>query len=802
MASDALPLLPLRDILIFPGTVAPLFVGREKSLAALDVADLCPRSEIMLVAQTSAGTGDPGPDDLYKIGTIASVLQRIRLPDGTVKILVEGKRRARILSFTNTLEYLAVKAETLPETCANPKESEGLIRSTMMALEQYAKLNVKALPQEILLRLTGIRDEGKLADAIIPHMQQLKVLERQEMLETLDVGARLEKVIGHLHGEMSVARTERRIRARVKKQVEKSQKEYYLNEQMAAIQKELGDKDGVSEAMEIENRIKNRNLPEEIVEKAYKELRKLKSMSPMSAESTVVRNYLDVLLSLPWKEYSEEQRDIVLAKETLDADHFGLDKVKERILDFLSVRMLMEDSKSPILCLVGPPGVGKTSLAKSVADATGRKFVRVSLGGLRDEAEIRGHRRTYIGSMPGKIINALRKAGTSNPVILLDEIDKMSNDHRGDPTAAMLEVLDPEQNSTFTDHYLDMEYDLSKVLFIATANSTHTMTSPLLDRIEVVRLSGYTEEEKMAIARQYLVPKQVKNNGLDGTGVTFTEEALWCIVRHYTREGGVRNLEREIASVLRKLARTHLEKVGLENFLTVKCDDVTSTAIETYLGPHKYRVGIGNKEHQIGICTGLAWTEVGGEILMIEVASMPGTGKLTITGKLGDVMQESAQAALSYVRSRAAFLGLADGFYQKLDLHIHVPEGAIPKDGPSAGIAMATALTSALTFRPVSKDIAMTGEINLRGSALPIGGLKEKLLAAHRSGIKKVLIPEDNRKDLKDIPDVVLKDIEVVPVEHMDQVLLHALVWKTEEDSKDELHSKLSGVPVVLASVV
>jgi ATP-dependent Lon protease len=704
------------------------------------------------------------------------------------------------VSFTNTLDHFAVKVAPLEERKSNSKESEGLIRSALTAMEQYVKLNKST--QELLLSISHMRDEGKLADTIIPHLAGLKVPERQEMLEMLDVSARLEKVIGYIHAEMEVARTERRIRARVKKQMERSQKEYYLNEQMAAIQKELGEKDGKSEWSDFESKIKSKNLTPEARERAQKELRKLKSMQAMSAESTVVRNYLDVLLSLPWKHYSDEQHDILAARETLDADHFGLEKVKERILDFLSIRMLVPDSKGPILCLVGPPGVGKTSLAKSVADATGRKFVRVSLGGVRDEAEIRGHRRTYIGSMPGKILNAIKKAGTSNPVVLLDEIDKMGSDNfRGDPTAAMLEVLDPEQNSTFVDHYLDMEYDLSKVLFIATANSTHNMSSPLLDRMEIVRLSGYTEEEKMAIARQYLLPKQIKNNGLEGTGVTFTEDSLRSIIRFYTREGGVRSLEREIASVLRKSARAHLEKYSLPNFLTHKCEDITSHTVETHLGPPKYRIGTGNEEHQVGICTGLAWTEVGGDILMIEVATMPGTGKLTITGKLGDVMQESAQAALSYVRSRAPFLGLEDGLYQKLDVHIHVPEGAIPKDGPSAGIAMATALTSALAYRPVSKDIAMTGEITLRGGVLPIGGLKEKILAAHRSGIKKVLIPKDNVKDLKDIPAVVLNDIEVVAVEHMDTVLLHALVWKGDDEVKDELYTRLSGgTPILMAS--
>lgn len=839
-----LPLLPLRDILVFPSTVVPLFVGRDKSIQALEAA-MAGSKEIILAAQIKAKTNEPTVEDIYRVGTVSVILQLLRLPDGTVKVLVEGQRRARILEYTQTEEFFMVDAEVMAEQASTGVENEALIRTVKMAFDNYVRLN-KRIPPEMLLSIAQIENESKLADTLVAHLTNLKLQDKQRLLEQTDPRQRLEELYGFIQSEIEIMRVEKKIRARVKRQMEKTQKEYYLNEQMAAIQKELGERDdGRAELAEIESQIKKKKLSEEAREKVTRELRKLKHMSAMSAEATVVRNYIETVLSLPWNEFTAEKRDINYAREVLDHDHFGLDKIKDRILEFLSVRMLVEDLKGPILCLVGPPGVGKTSLAKSVAESTGRKFVRIALGGVRDEAEIRGHRRTYIGSMPGKIINALKKAGSANPVILLDEIDKLSQDFRGDPTSALLEVLDPEQNNTFVDHYLDIDFDLSKVLFMATANSTHTISKPLLDRMETIRLSGYTEEEKLAIAKQYLVPKQIKMNGLGGSDVTIAPGAIRELIRYYTREAGVRSLERELGSVLRKLARKYLEKhykdekgqaaaeedgaqtahaapkatkdaaaserEGDSNAKASKAstaekvaklnitvnETVTEKTIQKYLGPRKFRIGLGNAQHEVGLCTGLAWTEVGGDLLVAEVSVMPGKGKLTITGKLGEVMQESAQAALSYVRSRAKFLGLDDDFYQKVDLHIHVPEGAIPKDGPSAGIAMATALTSALTFRPVSKDVAMTGEITLRGRVLPIGGLKEKIIAAHRGGIKKVIIPKENEKDLKDLPKNVLKEVTVVAVEHMDTVLMHALVWKQadgESKVQDELFEKLRKV--------
>lgn len=811
-----IPLLPLRDILVFPSTVVPLFVGREKSIQALEQA-MSTNKEILLAAQVKAKTNEPAPEDIYTVGTISTILQLLRLPDGTVKVLVEGQRRARITEFLQTDEFFLVKAEPLPEQKAKGVENEALVRTVKMSFDNYVRLN-KRIPPEMLLSIASMEDESKLADTLVAHLSNLKLQDKQRLLEETNPAKRLEDLYGYIQSEIEIMRVEKKIRARVKRQMEKTQKEYYLNEQMQAIQKELGDRDdGRAEIADLENQIKTKKLSDEAREKLLKEVKKLKHMSPMSAEATVVRNYIDTVLTLPWNDFSEEIRDTIYAEEVLNRDHFGLEKVKDRILEYLSVRTLVDHMKGPILCLVGPPGVGKTSLARSVATATGRRFVRVALGGVRDEAEIRGHRRTYIGSMPGKMIHALKKAGKSNPVILLDEIDKLSQDFRGDPSSALLEVLDPEQNHTFNDHYLDLDYDLSKVLFLATANSLHSIPRPLLDRMEVISLAGYTEEEKQMIATQYLIPKQFKENGLENQDLNFGTKAIHELIRYYTRESGVRNLEREIASVCRKLARKHMRKIEADAHEAMKSDSkevkplkerlklevnsisekITEKTVNKYLGPRKYRIGYQNSHHEIGMCTGMAWTEVGGDLLVTEVAVVPGNGKLIITGKLGEVMQESAQAALSYVRSRAKFLSIAEDFYTKVDIHIHVPEGAIPKDGPSAGITMATSLTSALTLRPVSKDVSMTGEITLRGRVLAIGGLKEKILAAHRGGIKKIIIPKDNEKDLVDIPKNIMKDLTIVPVEHMDSVLMHALVWKhpdANSEVQDELFEKLKKV--------
>ena len=810
-----IPLLPLRDILVFPNAVVPLFVGRDKSIAALEHA-MSTSKEIMLAAQKKAKTNDPSEEDIFEVGTISTILQLLRLPDGTVKVLVEGRKRAKITQFVDSEEFFVVEAEELKEQLA-ADDNEALVRTVKTAFENYVRLN-KRIPPEMLLSISQIEGEGRLADTLVGHLTNLKLQEKQTLLEEANPSKRLEQIYGYIQSEIEIMRVEKKIRARVKRQMEKNQKEYYLNEQMAAIQKELGDReDGKNEIQDFDEQIKEKKLSDEAREKLTKEVKKLKQMSPMSAESAVVRNYLETVLSLPWGEYTKEIRNISYAETILNRDHYGLDKIKDRILEYLSIRSLSKELKGPILCLVGPPGVGKTSLAKSIADSTGRKFTRIALGGVKDQAEIRGHRKTYIGSMPGKIIMSLKKAGSSNPVVLLDEVDKISADYRGDPTAALLEVLDPEQNHTFSDHYLDLDYDLSKVLFLATANSLSGIPRPLLDRMEVINLSGYTEDEKLEISKRYLLQKTKKQNGLDGQAVDVTDDAIREILRFYTRESGVRNLERELGKLYRKAARKHLkvffkEQPGSEvnvsdsgeinipedvDFSKFSVNETISAAnIEDYLGPRRYRIGVQNEVHEAGLCTGLAWTEVGGELLVTEVAVFAGKGKVTVTGKLGDVMQESSQAALSYVRSRAAFLDLDPNFYEKNDIHIHLPEGAIPKDGPSAGITMATALTSALTGRLVNKDVAMTGEITLRGRVLAIGGLKEKALAAHRGGIKKILFPKDNEKDLRDIPDAIRKEIEWVPVEHMDQVLMHALVWNQtgEKEIHDNLFERLKDI--------
>ena len=762
------PLLPLRDIIVFPHMVVPLFVGRQRSIKALEEATQ-KQSPIFLSSQKDAKTNEPTEEDIYKTGTVGTVVQMLKLPDGTVKVLIEGKRRAKIVRFVNSPDFFLVEIEEAPEVVERNTEVEALTREVHTTFENYVKLK-KKIPPEMVMSVSSIDDPGRLTDTIIAHLK-IKIEDRQNLLETFNAAERLEKVLGHMRAEIEILEVERRIRSRVKKQMERSQKEYYLNEQMRAIQKELGEKDEFkNEIQEIEEKLKQKKLSAEAKDKVEKELKKLKMMSPMSAEATVVRNYIDWILSLPWNELTDDKLDINEAEKVLEEDHYGLEKVKERILEYLAVGSLVGKIKGPILCLVGPPGVGKTSLGRSIARATGRKFVRVSLGGVRDEAEIRGHRRTYIGALPGKIIQSMKKAGSSNPVFLMDEIDKMSTDFRGDPSSALLEVLDPEQNTTFNDHYLDLDYDLSKVMFITTANTLDRIPRPLQDRMEIIRIAGYTELEKLSIAKKYLLEKQKEANGLTPENVAFTDNALLGVIRHYTKEAGVRNLEREIAAICRKVA---VEVVKKDRNAHIQ---VGTKSLHKYLGPERFRYGKAEAEHKIGVATGLAWTELGGELLATEVTIMPGKGQLTITGKLGDVMQESAQAAMSYVRSRAMELGLERDFYQKIDVHIHVPEGAIPKDGPSAGITMATSLVSALIKVPVYNDLAMTGEITLRGTVLPIGGLKEKVLAAHRAGIKKVLIPADNEKDIEEIPATVLKTVEMIAVSHMDEVLKKALV--------------------------
>ncbi len=749
--------------------VVPLFVGREKSIRALEEA-MATSEQIVLAAQKKAQNNNPDDKDIFTIGTLAKIGRLLRLPDGTLKVLVEGIERVKIHKYLEKDNIFRVEAEILEEYVSSTVEAEAFLRSIKATFESYVKLN-KRIPPELLMSVLSIEEPGKLADSIIPHLN-IKVEEKQKLLEIVDSCKRLERLFGLIEGEIEILQVEKKIRSRVKKQMERSQKEYYLNEQMQAIQKELGERDEFkNEIFELEKAIKRKNMPEEAGKKARAELKKLKMMSPMSAEATVVRNYLDWMISIPWSEKTEDKIDVDQAEKVLDQDHYGLKTVKERILEHLAVQSLVEKMQGPILCLVGPPGVGKTSLARSIARSIGRQFVKISLGGVRDEAEIRGHRRTYIGALPGKLIQAMKKAETINPVVLLDEIDKMSTDFRGDPSSALLEVLDPEQNKYFSDHYLEVEYDLSNVMFITTANSQHSIPWPLLDRLEVINLSGYTEEEKVQIANRHLIPKQILRHGLDDEKIAIPAPSVEDLIRHYTKEAGVRNLEREIASVCRKTTRQMVKKASKKEKVVVN-----SKKLIEILGPHKYRFQKSEENSEIGLCNGLAFTETGGDMLTIEVAQMPGAGKLMVTGKLGDVMQESAQAAMSYVRSRAKLLGLAPDFYQKIDLHIHVPEGAIPKDGPSAGITMATALVSALTLKPVSKDVAMTGEITLRGNVLPIGGLKEKIFAAHRGGIKKIIIPKENVKDLKDVPKNILKGIQIVEVTHVDQVLRHALL--------------------------
>ncbi|MFA7096415.1 MAG: endopeptidase La [Gammaproteobacteria bacterium] len=761
------PILPLRDVVVYPHMVIPLFVGREKSIRALDVA-MQDNKQILLVAQKSAEVDDPQIEDIHRIGTLSSILQLLKLPDGTVKVLVEGAQRARVVHFLASGDYFSAQI-ALQETVAavEPREVEVLMRSVVALFDQYVKLN-KKVPPEILTSLSGIDDPGRLADTIAAHMA-LKLDEKQRILEIEDVPARLEHLMGLIEGEIEILQIEKRIRGRVKQQMEKSQREYYLNEQMKAIQKELGElEDAPNEIEELTQKIEKAGMSKEAKAKATSELNKLKLMSPMSAEATVVRNYIDWLVNVPWKKRTKIRHDLSMAESVLEEDHYGLEKVKERILEYLAVQQRVKQLKGPILCLVGPPGVGKTSLGRSIARATNRKFVRMSLGGVRDEAEIRGHRRTYIGSMPGKIVQNLAKIGVRNPLFLLDEIDKMSMDFRGDPSSALLEVLDPEQNHTFNDHYLEVDFDLSDVMFVATANSLN-IPGPLLDRMEVIRIPGYTEDEKVNIATRYLIPKQIKSNGLKKEELAITEEAIRDIIRYYTREAGVRNLEREISKICRKVVKGILLKPRKRKLT------VTPRNLEDYLGVQRFRYGRAEETDQVGQVTGLAWTEVGGELLTIESAVVPGKGKLTHTGQLGDVMQESIQAAMTVVRSRSALLGIDPDFYQKYDIHIHVPEGATPKDGPSAGVGMCTALVSALTKIPVRSDVAMTGEITLRGEVLPIGGLKEKLLAAHRGGITTVLIPEENRRDLVEIPKNIQSKLDIRTVKWIDEVLQVAL---------------------------
>ncbi|MBB3266604.1 ATP-dependent Lon protease [Azospirillum sp. OGB3] len=766
------PVLPLRDIVVFPHMIVPLFVGREKSVRALEDV-MKDDKQILLVTQKNAAQDDPTPSDIYSVGTVGTVLQLLKLPDGTVKVLVEGGQRASITKFAENEEFFQAHADLVEEKVGESQELEALGRAVVSQFEQYIKLN-KKIPPEVLVSINQIEEPGKLADTVASHLA-LKIPEKQQLLECATVSERLERVYAFMEGEIGVLQVEKRIRNRVKRQMEKTQREYYLNEQLKAIQKELGEtEDGRDESAELEEKINKTRFSKEARDKALAELKKLRSMSPMSAEATVVRNYLDWMLSIPWKKRTKVKKDLKLAQKILDADHYGLEKVKERILEYLAVQNRMNKVKGPILCLVGPPGVGKTSLGKSIAKSTGRNFVRMSLGGVRDEAEVRGHRRTYIGSMPGKVIQGMKKAKSSNPLFLLDEIDKLGADWRGDPSSALLEVLDPEQNGTFNDHYLEVDYDLSDVMFVCTAN-TMRMPQPLLDRMEIIRVAGYTEDEKVEISKRHLIEKQVEANGLKKGEFAISDDALRDLIRYYTREAGVRSLEREIANLCRKAVKEILMKGSAGAKVSV-----TRRNLDKYAGVRRFHFGEAELEDLVGVTTGLAWTEVGGELLSIEAVALPGKGRVTTTGKLGDVMKESVQAAESYVKSRATAFGIKPTLFEKRDIHVHVPEGATPKDGPSAGVAMITSIVSVLTGIAVRKDVAMTGEITLRGRVLPIGGLKEKLLAALRGGLKHVLIPKDNEKDLADIPDNVKRGLEIIPVSTVDDVLKHALVRELE----------------------
>ncbi|MBX7232383.1 MAG: endopeptidase La [Bdellovibrionales bacterium] len=793
------PLLPLRDLIIFPHMMMPLFVGREKSINALEEA-MSKQVDIILAAQKDAKTNNPEPKDIFTVGTLGTIIQLLRLPDGTVKVLVEGKKRVKITHYHAHESFFQVEVDELTETPVNETEAKALMRSVKSTFETYVKLN-KRIPPEILMRVSTIEEFGELADIIVAQLN-LKLEDKQRILEIVDPTQRLEELLNLMTSEIEILEVEKKIRNRVKKQMEKSQKEYYLNEQMQAIQKELGEKDDYQqEILELEEKASKKNWPKEASDRLKKEIKKLKMMSPMSAEATVVRNYIDWMLDLPWRDFAEEKHDLAEAENILNEDHWGLEKVKERILEHLAVQSLTDKLRGPILCLVGPPGVGKTSLARSVARSLNRPFARISLGGVRDEAEIRGHRKTYVGAMPGKIIQAMRKVDKGNPLLLLDEVDKMSMDFRGDPSAALLEVLDPEQNNSFQDHYLEVDYDLSPIMFITTANSLHPIPRPLLDRMEVINLEGYTETEKFNIAKKYLVPKQIELHGLKDYKVNFNELSIKEVIRSYTREAGVRNLERQIATVCRKLAKDIVkEELKAEEKAKVKSSKGSKdlSAIKTkskaqahtltpkkvieYLGPNKYKFGKIEGANEIGLTNGMAWTEVGGDLLVVEASVVPGKGKFTVTGQLGDVMKESCSAAMSYVRSRGPLFHLDKDFFANMDVHIHVPEGAIPKDGPSAGIAITTSIVSAMTKIPVKKNISMTGEVTLRGRVLAIGGLKEKVLAAHRGGIKMIICPKENEKDLKDIPKEVIKDLKVLLVDHVDQVLVNALDIKQAKE--------------------
>lgn len=795
---NQLPMLPLRDLIIFPHMMMPLFVGREKSINALEDA-MSKQTDIVLAAQRDAKTNNPEPKDIYSVGTVGTIIQLLRLPDGTVKVLVEGKRRVKIKNFIPHDAFFMVSVEDINEELENPVETQALIRSVKATFETYVKLN-KRIPPEILMRVSTIENAAELSDIIVAQLN-LKLEDKQKVLEIFDAGKRLEHLLNLMTGEIEILEVEKKIRSRVKKQMERSQKEYYLNEQMQAIQKELGEKDDYQQELaDLEEKANKKKMSAEARDKVKKEIKKLKMMSPMSAEATVVRNYIDWILSLPWYEYSEEKHDVKKAEDILNDDHWGLEKVKERILEYLSVLAIAKDLKGPILCLAGPPGVGKTSLARSIARSLNRPFARISLGGVRDEAEIRGHRKTYVGAMPGKILQALRKVDKGNPLVLLDEIDKMASDFRGDPSSAMLEVLDPEQNNNFQDHYLEVEYDLSKVMFVATANNLHTIPRPLLDRMEIIYLEGYTENEKFHIAKNYLVDKQMEAHGLKDHKVSIDDSAIKSVIRSYTREAGVRNLERQFANVFRKVARELVKTQAITDMTSTKSEKTSKKKAETapkakafnykitpkkvveLLGPEKYKHGKIEEQNEIGLTNGMAWTEVGGDLLAVEAAVVPGRGKFTVTGQLGDVMKESCSAAMSYVRSRGPLFALDKEYFQNIDVHIHLPEGATPKDGPSAGIALTTSIVSAITKIPVKRTVAMTGEVSLRGKVLAIGGLKEKVMAAHRGGIKTIICPKENEKDLKDIPKEILKDLKIILVDHVDQVLVNALDIKNPKE--------------------